>query len=515
MLSNNRNGNNHLEEKLQRFLKSANLRVVDLFSGCGGLSLGFQRAGYKILGGVECDQKAARTHALNFFKGLSEEDLEIHASPVDITDTSPEQFMIKVLHAESPDNLLDIIIGGPPCQAFARIGRAKLRQVAEHSEAYLNDDRANLYLHFLKYVDFFRPLAVLIENVPDILNYGGKNVAEEITSSLEDLGYSVRYTLLNAVNYGVPQFRLRFFLIAYLGGLNLSPEFPEPTHQTHIPTGYTWEKTVALKHLQPNQKDFYNNQIRYIQPPRVSDNLPEAVTAGQALADLPALTDHLKESKKHGARKFDQQLSYRRGRPGIYAMMMRTWPGFEASKGVVDHVIRFLPRDYEIFRQMKIDDQYPEAHIIAMKILEARREEIEANTGLEIAENSPEYRALKKQFLPPYSVDKFPNKWWKINPDMPVRTLTAHIGKDTYTHIHYDSEQARVISVRDAARLQSFPDGFVFAGAMNDAYRQIGNSVPPLMAFALAKKILTQIQKIASQLPTEVLDRAEINNAGQ
>ena len=74
----------------------------------------------------------------------------------------------------------------------------------------------------------------LIENVPDILNYGGKNVAEEIASSLEDLGYRVRYTLLNAVNYGVPQFRLRFFLIAYLNGLNILPEFPEPTHQAQI-----------------------------------------------------------------------------------------------------------------------------------------------------------------------------------------------------------------------------------------------------------------------------------------
>ena len=174
--------------------------------------------------------------------------------------------MTTVLHATSPDNLVDIIVGGPPCQAFARIGRAKLRQIAEHPEAYLNDDRASLYTHFLEYVDYFRPLAVLIENVPDILNFGSKNVAEEIASSLEELGYYVKYSLLNAVNYGVPQFRLRFFLIAYLNDLNAIPEFPTPTHQTDIPAGYTLERIVAVKHLQL-QEDFNAGTTNYTEPP--------------------------------------------------------------------------------------------------------------------------------------------------------------------------------------------------------------------------------------------------------
>ena len=99
---------------------------------------------------------------------------------------------------------------------------------------------------------------------------------------------------------------------------------------------------------------------------------------------------------------------------------------------------------------------------------------------------------------------------WQRCGRSPVRTLTAHIGKDTYTHIHYDPDQARVISVRDAARLQSFPDGFVFAGAMNDAYRQIGNSVPPLMAFALAEKMRTQIEQAVTVLTSDLLPEDEI-----
>ena len=88
--------------------------------------------------------------------------------------------------------------------------------------------------------------------------------------------------------------------------------------------------------------------------------------------------------------------------------------------------------------------------------------------------------------MPPYDAGKFPNKWRKMWRDQPARTLMAHFGKDSYSHIHYDSDQARTISVREAARLQSFPDGFVFCGTMNPAGRQIGNAVPPLLAKALA-----------------------------
>ncbi len=101
--------------------------------------------------------------------------------------------------------------------------------------------------------------------------------------------------------------------------------------------------------------------------------------------------------------------------------------------------------------------------------------------------------------VPPYPLDSFPNRWWKLVPDRPSRTLLAHLGKDSYTHIHYDSKQARTISVREAARLQSFPDGFVFVGAMNSAFRQIGNAVPPLMAFKLAESIVATLSARAQR----------------
>ena len=100
--------------------------------------------------------------------------------------------------------------------------------------------------------------------------------------------------------------------------------------------------------------------------------------------------------------------------------------------------------------------------------------------------------------VPPYRLDTFPNRWWKMRADYPSRTLMAHLGKDCYSHIHYDSAQARTISVREAARLQSFPDGFIFCGTMNPAFRQIGNAVPPLMAYALAMTIKESLLEAAS-----------------
>ena len=110
--------------------------------------------------------------------------------------------------------------------------------------------------------------------------------------------------------------------------------------------------------------------------------------------------------------------------------------------------------------------------------------------GEPLPEGSEAYSALKRSYVPPYDAGKFPNKWRKMEPDLPARTLMAHLGKDSYSHIHYDSNQARVLSVREAARLQSFPDGFRFCGTMNPALRQIGNAVPPLMALAVAGPIV-------------------------
>lgn len=235
-------------------------------------------------------------------------------------------------------------------------------------------------------------------------------------------------------------------------------------------------------------------------PPEASDNLAPAVSAKEAIGDLPkipARTLMCKGVLRRGARRFDSLRRYDGRRPvSDYARTMKNWPGFEASEGVYDHVIRYLPRDYALFARMKEGDQYPEAHRLALKMFHEKLAEI-ANKDAHLEPGARKYEEVKQKIVPPYDSTKFPNKWRKIAKDQPVRTIMAHLSKDGYSHIHYDSAQARTISVREAARLQSFPDGFVFAGAMNKAFQQIGNAVPPLLAQAIAADMSATMRSAA------------------
>lgn len=471
------------------------LTVVDLFSGCGGMSLGFHRAGFEVLGGVEREQRAAQTHALNFFGQTSTQVQARHSLPLDITATLPEQFMQDVLAKTKPDGLVDVIAGGPPCQAFSRVGRAKLRDIMGHPDAYLQDERANLYVNFLEYVEFFRPRAVLMENVVEIVNYGGANVAEEIVWSLHDMGYRSLYTVLNAVHYGVPQFRQRFFLIGLRSDLDLEPRFPAPTHRAVLPVGYEQQqRAVANAVGQPTLFD--QRQRHYLEPPAGDASLSAAVTTEEALKDLPAIDV---AEVMPGPRMLDTLTRYPEdATPSEYGWLLRNWPGFRSTEGVWDQVTRYLPRDYQIFEIMEPGDRYPEAHRAARMLFRAELARQERETGQVIPEDSDAYEALLAAYVPPYDPEKFRDKWRKLTPDEPARTLTAHLGRDTYSHIHYDSCQKRVISVREAARLQSFPDGFRFVGGMGPAFRMIGNAVPPLLAYALAKEIRAALEEVGA-----------------
>ena len=477
-----------IREKVKRLKRGHVCRVLDLFAGCGGLSLGFQRAGFELAGAVEHDELAARSHGLNFF-GRHKEAL--HSKPRDITITEPEELLKEFGFTEPPQEVIDVIIGGPPCQAFARVGRAKLREIAEHPQAFKLDPRANLYLRFLEYIRRLKPLVILMENVPDVINYGGHNIPGETSEVLAELGFRAGYTILNSAFYGVPQMRERMFLLAYHKELGTDVSFPTPTNFAVLPKGYESSRQVALRHT---ESDLLRTNIGFIEPPKPDSSLPPAVTAKEALGDLKPITGHLEGKIRRGTRRFTEAVDYAGAAiPGSYADAMRNWTGFEANGGVCDHVIRFLPRDFAIFRRMKAGDEYPAAQAEALKMFEEeiRRRE---SRGESIKRGSTEYENVYAAIVPPYDPGKFPNKWRKMEPDKPARTLMAHLGKDSYSHIHFDSAQARTISVREAARLQSFPDGFRFEGTMNPAFRQIGNAVPPLLAFAIASKIQSTLK---------------------
>ena len=478
-----------VRQKLARLATGGRPRVLDLFSGCGGLSLGLHAAGFEIRGAVESDPDAARSHGLNFHGGAAE-----HSRTRDITTTHPED-LAKDLDLGPVDMAVDVIVGGPPCQAFARVGRSKLREIQEHPQAFKHDARAQLYLEYLRYVDGFQPLVVLMENVPDVLNHGGQNIAEEICEVLEEKEYVCGYTLLNAAYYGVPQTRERMFLIAYRREITDRVTFPTPTHWVGLPPGYDGTRAVALKLL--NQGSLLPGTHSYVRPPEASQKLPPAVTAEEAIGDLPpiyAREEIAAGTLRRGARRFDQFISYDRWRKvSAYAEMMKGWSGFSAPDHLRDHVIRYLPRDYQLFARLNPGDQYPEAYQHALDMLDDRLAELRRQ-GTAPRRGSAAYERLKSSIVPPYDTSKFPNKWRKMWPDKPARTLMAHLGKDSYSHIHYDSEQARTISVREAARLHSFPDGFVFCGTMNPAFRQIGNAVPPLVAKAIGAELIAQIR---------------------
>jgi DNA (cytosine-5)-methyltransferase 1 len=478
--------------KLKRIREGASPRVMDLFSGCGGLTLGFESAGCSSVGGVEIDREAASSYAWNFHPRDGQPH-PYHAYPKSILEHRP-RVLLKDLEEEEHSSAkgIDLIIGGPPCPAFTRVGRAKLREVYKHPEAFKHDPRATLYVQYLEYVRELSPVALVMENVPDILNWGGHNLGDEICESLDQLGYRCAYTLLNAANYGVPQMRERFFLVAIHKKANVEPSFPIPTRRVDFPSGYLSTRKVALKNVLSPENAAGHQWYRPPPQPRV--DAPPPVTAEQALADLPALTDHLTGRDRRGRRNLDGHLPYGDEPRNDYARLMRRWPGYQEVGHLRDHVTRCLTmRDYRLFERMVPNEDYPKAYARAEGLFAEALAEHEQRTGEALRPNSREYKKLRAEYVPPYDPKKFPNKWRKMAADEPARTLMAHLGKDTYSHIHYDSRQARVISVREAARLQSFPDGFRFAGAMNAAFRQIGNSVPPLLSWAIADELLLRL----------------------
>lgn len=165
------------------------LNALDLFCGCGGLSLGFEKAGINILLGIDAWQDAITTfnHNHKNSKGLC----------TDLSTLNPKDIE-SVLNNKS----VDIIIGGPPCQGFSVAGKR-----------IIDDERNKLYKNFVRFVDYFKPKAFVMENVPNILSIGGGIVRNSIVKDFSDLGYKVVYKVLTASDYGVPQNRKRAIFV--------------------------------------------------------------------------------------------------------------------------------------------------------------------------------------------------------------------------------------------------------------------------------------------------------------
>lgn len=462
-----------------RLMGDRRLTVVDLFCGAGGFSLGFHTAGCHILAAVDADPVAGATYRQNFSV------LQPTRPPRVLTDEEGDLAVLEpdsIAGGERPD----IVIGGPPCQAFSLLGRAKLASLSD--EGFQGDPRNVLYRRFLGAVERWQPRAVVMENVPGMLSVGGVNYADLVTRELAELGYHTGYARLNAVWYGIPQFRERLLFLGFRSDLGISPTAPATENRTELPDGYPRPMRRAIPSLQFGGA--WDLDLGQLPVPAAPVERP-AVTVREALDDLPTLTGHLTEARRPRG-DFRRRTAYRTPPHSGYARRMREWPGFPLPDGVDDHAVRRTPRDYEIFRRMLPGDRFPEALAIARAMHAAELDRLR-ETGTAPAPGSIEWEELETRYVPPYNPNDFPDKWRKLLPDRPSWTVPAHLAKDSYSHIHYDGDQARMISVREAARLQSFPDPFAFCGNMGDCFRQIGNAVPPLLAFAVARRVLDAI----------------------
>lgn len=362
--------------------------AIDLFAGAGGLSLGLEEAGYRVILAVDTDPWAIETHRHNF-PGVS----------LDLDLGKPEN--IETLIALLADIELDLVAGGPPCQPFSRAGRSKIRSLVDAGKRSHKDERKELWQSFLAIVEAVQPKACLMENVPDMALGDDFAVVREMVARLEDLGYDAHFALLDAWKYSVPQHRQRFFLVGLREG-----------------HAFNW--------------------------PRRS----KAIVLREAIGDLPKL-EGSSGSREIPYRKTMRSLS-------AYQKAARA----RMTKPVIwDHITR----------PVRDDDRE------AFSLLRP------GGTYAELPERLRRYR-----------VDIFDDKYKKLSWRERSRSITAHIAKDGYWYIH--PSEHRTLTVREAARIQTFPDHFRLAGTRSHAFAQIGNAVPPALARAIGRSILTAIE---------------------
>jgi DNA (cytosine-5)-methyltransferase 1 len=378
-------------------------KTLDLFAGAGGLSLGLHWAGFETSYAIDHNPVAVETLEANLGH------LDAKALLRDLSKYTPRDLR-KDLGCTGFDDI-SIVAGGPPCQGFSRIGRAKLRSLKTLSGRAPadRDPRNDLYRSFLRFVSTIRPKVALMENVPGMLSYDGRNIADQISDDLEALGYQVTYSLLDAQFFGVPQSRARLFFVGVRKDLGIKFVFPITTN-------------------------------------RAGKRLHQAVTVREAIADLPPI--------RNGARDWIRPYEAK-GRLCEFAKKMRDGAD---PRTVFDHVCRQQnDQDVRAFRLLKQGGKYVD--------LPAR---------------------FKR-----YRDDIFDDKYRKLQWNKPSWCLTAHLSRDCYSHIH--PSQARTISVREAARLQSFPDHWYFGGNLGDKFQLVGNAVPPLLAQRLGEAIFEQV----------------------
>ena len=406
------------------------LNYIDLFAGAGGLSEGFKRAGFNPIAHVEMNNHACNTiktrMAYYHLKDNNQENIYLEYLKQNIDQKQfwasvPNEVLNTVINTEISDDTIkeifnkidshkdsknvDLIIGGPPCQAYSIVGRAR------DPKGMADDPRNHLYLHYVKFLKKYKPKMFVFENVPGILSAKNGEFLEKIKEAIDEAGYIVEHKTLTSKDFGVLQNRRRVILIG-------------------------WKKNKNLKYP-------------------TFDNFP---MQGEIMKDLFYDLPKLKPGEEKAQATYNKPINE-------YLNLSKIRNGIDFT---TQHVARnHNDRDLEIYRT-------------AIDLW------VNKNKRLSYADLPSELKTHKNETA-------FLNRFQVVDPKGVCHTVVAHISADGHYYIYPDLNQVRSISVREAARIQSFPDDFFFEGGRTAAFKQIGNAVPPLMAEGIANKIKEMI----------------------
>lgn len=401
---------------------------IDVFSGAGGLSEGFFNCKFNPIAHVEMNNYAADTlktrscyyylkkmnnldYYYEYLRGNKTREELYNAVPQDvlltvindeISDKTYKKIFNMIDRIMEQDNIseVDVLIGGPPCQAYSLVGRASA------PGGMTEDPRNDLYIQYARFLNKYKPKIFVFENVPGMLTAKCGVIWKRIQQRLKTVGYNIEYKQVNAHNFGVLQNRKRIIIIGWRKDLDLYyPKFPKIEVNAKV--------NDILKDLPRLEPGGEHNE--YASPPS------EYLVRSGIRKPQDVLTDH----QARNIRDVDRD---------IYRIAINLWNDNHRRLRYTD-----LPKELQFHNN---------------------------NTS----------------FLDRFKV---------VEGDMEsAHTMLAHISKDGHYYIHPDIEQARSISVREAARIQSFPDDYFFEGPRTAKFVQIGNAVPPLMAKGIAQEIL-------------------------
>ncbi len=392
------------------------LRTIDLFAGCGGLMEGFERSGgFETVACVEWEAAPCRNlvQRLRTRWGHPNAASEVIRFDVRRTDelfsgfADPEYGVCGGLDKLVDARKIDVLVGGPPCQAYSLAGRVR------DANGMRDDYRNYLFESYLKVVAHYQPDFFLFENVVGLLSAApdGTPISERIRSSFDAAGYAVigdfKRAEFNLPDYGIPQNRKRIIILGVR------------------------RKTFGTRTARILD-DFYSNVMPSMRQRRR--------TVAQAIGDLPKFSPLVEDGKV------------------TYVLQGR--------REVPNHVPRRQSaRDVKVFRLLTEDIESGRMEYVSIPRLKELYTQVTGRTS-----NIHKYYVLRR--------------------DQQSNTIPAHLYKDGFRHIHPDSSQCRTLTVREAARLQTFDDDYVFLGSMGEQYKMIGNAVPPAFAEILANALI-------------------------